>query len=826
MTLRFTCTTLLVVTLCALCLIAADDTRLQQLKAALKRNNQDAQAWSDLGELYRSTNQPDNAVKCFKKVIELYPDSSLAYAQLGSAFRDLNEPKKAITSYRKALELQPEYPAAMHNLALCYMDLKDHARAEKVFRTAMQQKLQFHQAHYNLASLYKEMGRYDAAVEELEQAIQHDPTQSLYHHVLGMNLHEMKRYPQAIAHFERAVQLSPGTAHYWYNFANCYRDQGSMAKAVEMYKKAIGVQPNADSYNNLGIALHEMGKNSEALNAYKAGLPYCEGVRCSEMYNNIAVVYKDLGRPDDAMQTYAESLRVTPMHSESHINLASMYKDNADYINAISHYKLAFESSQKPEAFFGLVHSRKYVCDWTDWDANLREMVRVIHLQIEMGANPSLQPLHALSFPFPFSFIRTLSDHAAIAVRKQAHALEIPSYSPTAPAVRDGSSSTRLRVGYTSSNFGNHPVSYLMQSVFGMFDRSKVEVFCFALSENDGSSQRRQIEAECEHFVDLTPFPTKRCARMIHEYNLHVLINLNGYTEGGRNEMYVAHLAPVQASLIGFSGTMADADFMPYLMTDKVASPPPATHYHTEHFVYLPNTYFVSDHRQSAANVQTLSDPREGRSSIGLPVDSFIYACFVQLYKINPETWDMWMRILHRVPNSVLWLLRLPPHAEKHLKAEAVKRGIAGNRILFRNLYDKDEHIQIKAHADLLLDPPVYNGHSTATDLLWAGVPMITMPMDNMAARGCASVVHGIGCDETIVYSQRDYEELAVALAHDPARLGQLRRKVSDSRMSAPLYDTALWVLHEQMATALMWEVYAAGLQPQHIVVANKHRSA
>lgn len=286
----------------------------------------------------------------------------------------------------------------------------------------------------------------------------------------------------------------------------------------------------------------------------------------------------------------------------------------------------------------------------------------------------------------------------------------------------------------------------------------------------------------------MSSWSTQDIARRISADGIHIAVNLNGYTKGARNEIFALRPAPVQASYMGFPATTG-ADFLPYLITDSIVAPPELHHCYSECLALMSHCYFVNDYRQSHQDIlDEASLPT--RASVGLPEDAIVYACSNQLYKYDPTTFDCWMEILKRVPNSVLWLLRFPPTGEPRVRQEAAKRGVAQERIIFTDVAQKDVHIKRSGLADVFLDTPMCNAHTTGCDVLWSGCPMVTLPLERMASRVAASLCYAAGCPETVVSSHKEYTELAVELGVNHERRNALRAKLKADRLRCPLFDT------------------------------------
>lgn len=448
------------------------------------------------------------------------------------------------------------------------------------------------------------------------------------------------------------------------------------------------------------------------------------------------------------------------------------------------------------------------VCDWRDRDAVFARVEADIRRQLAAGLPSAVQPFHAMAYPLPPRLVLDLTvmhaRHAQAAADRLSEGHGPLRHPPRAP-LHPGQ---RLRLGYVSSDFGNHPLSHLMASVFGSHDRHKVEVFCFALSADDGSHWRRRIQTEVEHFEDVSALSVTEIAAKVAANGVQVLVDLNGYTKGARVELFALRPAPIQVSYMGFPATTGAA-CMDYLVTDRVVAPPPLKYCYSESLAYMPNCYFVNDYKQSHLDVLDEKNlPR--RRDFGLPEDKFVFSCSNQLYKFDPETFSTWCNILRRVPGSVLWLLRFPPFGEPRIKKEAAARGIAPERIIFTDVAGKEMHIKRSGLADLFLDTPLCNAHTTGCDTLWAGCPLLTLPLERMASRVCASLCTAAGFGPSMVaHSQRDYEERAVHLAANRPLLCNLRSALKASRQTCELFNTKGWVEDFERMFLQMWAIHA-----------------
>lgn len=561
---------------------------------------------------------------------------------------------------------------------------------------------------------------------------------------------------------------------------------------------------------------------------------------------------KDLGRFDEAITAYKQAISIRPSFADALGNLASVYKDTGKLEDAVAYYRKSLrlrDGVTDAIAYSNLVHCLQTVCQWDNRDAVFAKCKQLIARQMAKGQVPSVQPHHALVYPLTGDEQLEIAVHYANAALKHVRVLGLepqrlspqqvagqfgsllalekdcfltapgmehaPGFQGSLPLETASSAGTqhplhpiapglfrRMRVGYVSSDFGNHPLAHLMNHVFTWHDPRRFEVFAYATSPTDGSSWRRKIEAGVEHFHDVAGLAHDELAEKIRADNIDVLVNLNGYTKGSRNEVFALRPAPVQVMYLGFPGS-SGSHYMQYYITDQVASPQQLQHLYTEKLAYMPHCYFVNDHAQSyAEQAAELTDEQidAGRAQYNLPAraDGIVLAMFNQLYKIDPQVFKVWCSVLKAVPNAVLWLLQFPPAGEGNIRKQAARLGVKPEQLVFSPVASKEEHISRGRYADLFLDTPLCNAHTTGTDILWGGVPLVTVPLESLASRVGASLLAGIGMPELICRNLQDYQDTVVKLCSDLPSLRALQARTRSARHSTALFDTQRWIAHWQ----------------------------
>jgi protein O-GlcNAc transferase len=640
-------------------------------------------AHSNLGNLFKAQGRLSDAKRSFLEAIRIRPDFAIAWSNLAGVFREEGQLENAVAYYREALRLRPEFADAHSNLGNALKETGDLVGARAAYEEAIRLRPDFAVAHGNLGLCLFELGQHGAAVRTFKHAIQLEPNYPDAYTNLGNALREgstgsgggAEGIDEAIGCYRTALRLKPDHPHAYNNLGNALKDKGMAKEAVHCYMTAARLMPRfAAAHSNLGSLLKEQGKLEQALAHYQ------EAVKIdplfADAFSNMGNAYKDLGRVDDAVRCYTTAIKIDPELPDAYSNLAAAYKDGGRVGDAITCLLKALKLKPNfPVAMASFVHCLALVSDWRERGARQAELAAVTRAQLgRVGAVPALQPFHALLYgmgaegctedgateeevaaeaaadeaeaaedargaaggdgarprPRLLPLARRVAERNAARAVANVSLLELPpfSFKPRAP-------DARLRVGYVSSDYGNHPLSHLLQSVFGLHDRSRFEVTCYALGAADDSEWRAKIAAEAEHFVDLSAVPHGEAARRIHADGIHVLVDLNGYTKGARTEVFALEPAPIQMSFMGFCGTMG-ADYIHYIVGDATVIPTDQPQQRAADFaekvLYLPRglSCFANDHRQSARDVL---DPElcPTRAAYGLPEDKFVFCCFNQV---------------------------------------------------------------------------------------------------------------------------------------------------------------------------------------------------
>lgn len=464
---------------------------------------------------------------------------------------------------------------------------------------------------------------------------------------------------------------------------------------------------------------------------------------------------------------------------------------------AISSYNRA--SAIEPDLEFiqgALLQAKMQICDWSSFCQDLIKM----ESDIQAGGKAFT----------PFS---TLAFMDSLALQKKAAEINAPpAIAPTRTPTKSGNRNNRIRLGYFSADFFNHATMHLMAELFDCHDTSKFHLFGFSFGPPIHDEMSRRASSAIETFIDVRDKSDREIIDLANQLELDIAVDLKGYTKFSRPGTFAGRCAPVQVSYLGYPGTMG-AEYFDYIIADTTVIPDDTVAEYTEKIVFMPDSYQVNDSKRK------ISSRIFSRQEMGLPESGFVFCCFNNNFKLLPATFDVWMRLLRSVQNSVLWLLEDNPTVAGNLRKEAEARGVAGERLVFARRMPLDEHLARHRLADLFLDTLPYNAHTTASDALWAGLPVLTCTGKSFAGRVAASLLNAVGLPELITGSYREYEEKAMVLATHADQLVQLRAKLATNRLTCPLFDTSLFARHIESAYQIMHERSLAGLPPEHMVV-------
>ena len=745
---------------------------------------------------------------------------------------------EAVALYGKVIAAEPGHVDALHLLGLIRAQMGQPVEAERLMAAALAGNSTSPLIWSNYGNVLDLLGRRGDAIAAYDRALAIDPNHADAVVNRGGVLLAEGRAEEALAAFERAGQITPGRPVIGTARGNALLALGRHRQALALYDAVLGVAPaHVDAVANRGTALLELGRVEEALAAYERALQLAPGHVAARIGRAHATV--QAGQPADglaliravtaaepgnaqawytqghallaqlqlapALECFERALKLRPDFIEAEYNCADALRSLGRYPEAIPVYERVL--AQQPDhnhALSGLATAAMQCCDWD----TTRRLAPLVEAKVAAAA---LEGSGARGL-MPFSFLSLSSSKQLQLDCARLFAL-VTCPEPAAPLwTAKPVRGPRIKLGYLSADFRRHAMAYQMVELFEVHDRARFEVIGFSGGPDDGSPIRRRIARSFDRFHDVVALRNEEIAQALHHEGIDIAIDLNGHTIYSRLAALAFRPAPVQATYLGFPGT-SGAPFIDYVIADRIVAPAEDAAYFTEAIVHMPGCYQVSDSQRNFGHLA----PK--RTDYGLPEGAFVFACFNSSYKIAPEIFAVWMRILAATPGSLLWLVRGNDAMRDNLRRAAASAGVNPARLLFCEVIEADAHLARHALADLYLDTLPYNSHGTGSFALWGGLPMLTCLGPTFAGRVCASLMYAVGLPELVTQSLAEYEALALRLAADPALLAGLRKQLAANRLTTPLFDTGGFRRNIEAAYTTMWESALAGERPRGFAV-------
>ncbi|MCG8509905.1 MAG: tetratricopeptide repeat protein [Rhodospirillales bacterium] len=642
------------------------------------------------------------------------------------------------------------------------------------------------------ANLYRTR-RADQAGILCRRILDADPRHADAHNLLSIIALEARNGGVALKHLKAAVRAAPDRADLHNNLGNALTLLERNEEAAQAFAKAGQLKPGlSEAHYNHGQALRRLKRHEESEVALRRALDLTPDDAMA--LNALGMVLKALSRPEEALQAFRGAAEARPGHVGAWLNLANllilMVRDD-EAINAYERV-LAMEP-ENPEALTYIYRPLQSACTWDRLAELDGPLDRSTDRAIAAGLASIEEPfLNVSRHADPARNLSVARSWAQAMVRGAGGENLLGRHR----AIDDGT----ITVGYMSTDFRDHPVAHLVGDLLSRHSRPEFRIVAISAGTNDDSFYRRRIEKECDRFIDIRGMDDSEAARQIADQGIDILVDLTGHTRGTRLAVCARRPAPIQVTWLGYPGTTG-ADFMDYIIADPTVLPEDHAKLCTEKVVYMPGSYQVN-------GLQTVDRTVPSRAACGLPEDAFVFSSFCQTYKIDRPMFATWLDILSRVPDSVLWLLEGSPIAEDNLRRESEKAGVAPDRIVFAGKLPKDKHLARTSNADMGLDTRIYGGHTTTSDLLLAGVPVVSLLGDHFASRVGASVLRAAGLEQLIANDLKDYRDLAVGLAATPTLLNRLRRDLITNRSDLELFDCDRFCRNLETAFRRMWTTH------------------
>ena len=692
------------------------------------------------------------------------PNSFDAHHLLGIVYASQDKHQEAIACYKNAFKYNLNDPSALSNCGVSLSAIGKIEEALSMFKKSLDINPDAPNSWYNAGNTLCDLGKYKEALFYYQKSININPEDERVHNNYGRSLFELNQYFESLTYFDRALEINQFFPDCLINKGEALRKLGCYEEAITHVDKALSLNPDyAEGWSNKGLLLHE------------------------------------LKRFDEAIIYYDRALSIKPDYAAGWSNKGSTLNELKRYEEAIIHYDKALTLKPNIDWVAGdLLHTKLKICSWLGLAESLKDISK------KLVANEKVIT------PFP---LLVLNDDSLL--HKKSSEIYIQSRHPfnfvLGPILRYPQSK-KIRVGYFSADFHNHATGYLMAELFELHDKSQFELVGFSFGPIEDDEMRQRLEKSFDQFIEVGRKSNVEIAKLSRDLNIDIAVDLKGFTHDARTGIFAHRAAPIQVNYLGYPGSLG-AEYIDYIIADKTLISPELQSCYSEKVIYLPNSYQVNDRKR------LISDRKFTRQELGLPEHGFVFTCFNNNYKILPTTFEGWMRILKAVEGGVLWLLQDNSWAVENLKKEAKKQGIAPDRLVFAERLPLSEHLARQRQADLFLDTFPYNAHTTTSDALWAGLPVLTLMGQSFASRVAASLLNAVGLPELITSTQEEYEALAIELALNPKKLEEIKLKLVNNRMTTPLFDTLSFTKNIESAYINMHGRYHAGLGPDHIAI-------
>jgi len=606
--------------------------------------------------------------------------------------------------------------------------------------------------------------KYNESDHFINKAIKINPSIAEAHNIHGIVFVKLEKFNLALKSFDAAIKINPNYVEAYNNKGNLFLELNEMDTAVESFKKAIEIKPDYDdAYYNLGNALSKLRKLKAAVENYKNAIKI--NPNRSDVYNNLGNTLRELKQIDASYLNYKEAYKIDP---------------------------------EKDFLFDTLIHLRSHLCDWSSISIDKNFLRNKI--------------LKERKITMPFIITTSFDSPSLQKISAEIYVKDKVSKIKLLGPIKKNKKNKKIRLGYYSADFREHSTPNLANRLFELHDKSKFEVFGFSFIPTNEDKIFKRIENAFDNMIDVKKKSNLEIAQLSRDLNIDIAIDLMGFTTHNKFEIFAHKCAPIQINFLGYPGT-SGASFIDYIVADKVLIPKENQKYFSEKIIYLPNSYQPNDSKKKISNKVFK------REELNLPKNSFVFCCFNQLYKITPNVFDIWMRLLKNVKNSVLLLLEDNQTGALNLKQEAELRGIKSERIIFVNRMPLPEHLARHKLADLFIDTFPCTAHTTCSDALWAGLPVLTRIGESFVSRVPASLLSSIGLSELITKSDKEYENLALELATNPIKLKKIKKKLENSRFIKPLFDSKLYTYNIELAYSKIYENYIQNKKPKNIEI-------
>lgn len=759
------------------------------------------QKYSEAVRLF-NMGQPEAARLVCIDALRERPDIPQLWSLLGAACTVTDRVEEAMVSFNKALKINPLHSQTLFLKGNLYRKLGDIHQAIDSYKKSLQANHGLLDAWMGLGLAYDEVGDVEEAIRSFQALLKKNPDQYLAWFNLGNALQKIEKFNEAVGCYDHALAISPEFQDALFNKANAFLAMGYLPDSIACYKKLIECCPMHESgLVNLGVALRRSGYLLDSVEQLNKALVVNQN-NCSALIT-LGNVYSDMKDHRKALEAFDAAILIDSRNADAYFNKGNVLYGNKKVDLALIQFQEALALNPSNPHFLGALLGAQCAV----WDFN----------SIENAWN-DLMELWGEGQLVPIDMVLQLSDspqiHYQCAVNHAQDLIKRINIKPSAFA--NGShpkTGRRLKIGYLSPDFGEHPVGMSIVEVIELHDINNFEIFCLSLSEHPKGTVLDRLKNNVEHFIGMSALDSLTLVEQINGLNLDILVDLAGYTTGSRPEVMAARVAPIQISFLGFASTMG-ASWIDYLIADRYVIPEDAVTAYAERVVQMEHSFFPTDTKTLPPVLST------DRRQQGLPESAFVFCCFNSAQRITPKIMQAWLEVLRSVDNSVLWLQRPLDVAITNMQAFALQNGVDPSRLVFAKFADsRTDHLSRHRLADLYLDTFPYNSHSTARDALWMGLPIVTYSGRSFASRVAGSMLTTLGLPELVTHDFHAYIHTAIAIAQNADKLSDIKIKLEYQVKHSALFNMPLFVNNLELSYRSMVERNVAGLVPTHMAI-------
>ena len=642
---------------------------------------------------------------------------------------------------------------------------------------------------------------YHQSIKFTKESLKINPNQADICNNLAVAYIEIKQFNDAIKFLEESIKINPKFIQAYNNLGIVFKELKKYDNAINCWKKMIIIDSNnPQAYNNIGNIYLETQSQKKAIQYYETAVRIDKGFYIA--YYNLGNTFQKLNYFEKSIENFGLAIKYNKNYAEAYFNRGNSYRNINKLELALEDYLYAYKINPKLQYLFGnILNTKKDLCDWKNYENDMAFLEKNIN--------------HNKYIINPFASLSVIDSpevQKKITIEYVKEKYEKNNFKIEDNFFIKKSTNNKIKIGYYSSDFRGHAVSHLLAGVIEKHNKNEFEIIGFSLSSSKRDKMRERLEKSFDKFIDASSKSDHEIYELSKSLNIDIAIDLMGFTKLNRFDVFLKKCAPIQINYLGYPGT-SGSNSIDYIIGDKTIISKKNERNFTEKIIYLPDTYQANDSKRKISIKKFL------RKDFNLPEDQFVFCCFNKKYKLDPKIFNLWTNILKKVPNSVLWLLDENNISTKNILSEAKSRGLNSDRIIFAKSLPMDEHLRRQQLADLFLDTFPYGAHTTCSDALWVGLPLITKKGESFASRVSSSLLNSIGLEELITTSDHEYEKLAIDLANDKKRLKLIKEKLIQNIENKPLFNTDLYTLNLEKAYKKIFETYVKKLPKENIEV-------